>query len=190
MAENIESAAEVKNEAPVGNKTDASSSSSKRDYKEEFKSKMFDIGMGMMKNLLTPPSPAQLAPVPTFTTQIQAPPESQTFSDERLKEVYGEDMPVECFRNIRGYTFEYTPQAQAIGAGDRNQHYGVMAQNLEENPLTRQAVNIDSATGFKTVDTNELTTINTAALGSMAREITELKAQVEKLSRLAGIKFV
>ena len=187
MAENIEKTTIVKNEAPFENKTDASSSSSKRDYKEEFKSKMVDIGMGMMKNLLSPTSPAQM---PTITTQVQAPPESQTFSDERLKEVYGEDMPVECFRNIRGYTFEYTPQAQAIGAGDNNQHYGVMAQNLEENPLTRQAVSIDKGTGFKTVDTGELTTINTAALGSMAREITELKAQVEKLSRLAGVKFI
>ena len=187
MKGNIESATEGKKEPPVENKTDAGSSSSKRDYKEEFKSKMFDIGMRMIKNFIGPNSPAQM---PTITTQVQAPPESQTFSDERLKEVYGEDMPVECFRNIRGYTFEYTPQAQEIGAGDNNQHYGVMAQNLEENPLTRQAVNIDRETGFKTVDTRELTTINTAALGSMAREITELKAQVGKLSRLAGVKFI
>ena len=57
---------------------------------------------------------------------------------------------------------------------DDKPHVGVMAQELEQNPVTAGTVHDNN--GVKTVDTRQLTLANTATLADIAREVEKLKA--------------
>lgn len=103
---------------------------------------------------------------------------SQVVSDERLKDIFGEDTPIECFSKIHAYEFKYTPQAQDIMGGeahvDNKEHFGVMAQELLENPKTSSCV-VKDDNGFLRVDTAMLTMANTAVIGELSRKIQQLE---------------
>lgn len=101
-------------------------------------------------------------------------------SDERLKAIFGDFCPIDCFSRIHSYVFKYKPEVQqAMGNQfgiDNDVHYGVMAQELEQNPFTRSTVHTDPVSGIKTVDTRELTMANTAAIADIMKELQELRA--------------
>lgn len=113
-------------------------------------------------------------------------------SDERLKKVFGENCPIECFSRVHSYVFKYKPEIQEQFGGqagiDNDVHYGVMAQELEENPFTRSTVHTDPATGIKTVDTQELTMANTAAISDIMKELLELRDFKERVLSVIGGK--
>ena len=71
-------------------------------------------------------------------------------SDCRLKELFGTDDIVKLFSHINSYEFKYTPKALRLYNGtkgvDEGTNIGVMAQELEENPVTENTV-IDDENG-------------------------------------------
>ncbi|VVB60760.1 Uncharacterised protein [uncultured archaeon] len=99
-------------------------------------------------------------------------------SDERLKNILGENAPVDSFARIQSYIYKYKPEAQQLLAGqehvDNQKHYGVMAQDLLKNELTKSTVKQDEK-GFLTIDTAKLTTVNTAMIADIAREIVKIE---------------
>ena len=99
-------------------------------------------------------------------------------SDERLKDIFGEETPIDCFAKIHSYEFKYTPQAQEIMQGkdhvDDKEHLGVMAQELLVNPATSACV-IKDTDGFLKVDTAQLTMANTATIAELSRKVQQLE---------------
>ena len=99
-------------------------------------------------------------------------------SDERLKDIFGEETPIDCFAKIHSYEFKYTPQAQEIMQGkdhvDDKEHLGVMAQELLMNPATSACV-IKDTDGFLKVDTAQLTMANTATIAELSRKVQKLE---------------
>lgn len=99
-------------------------------------------------------------------------------SDERLKDIFGEETPIDCFAKIHSYEFKYTPQAQEMMQGkdhvDDKEHLGVMAQDLLMNPATSACV-IKDTDGFLKVDTAQLTMANTATIAELSRKVQQLE---------------
>ena len=99
-------------------------------------------------------------------------------SDERLKDIFGEETPIDCFAKIHSYEFKYTPQAQEMMQGknhvDDKEHLGVMAQELLMNPATSACV-IKDTDGFLKVDTAQLTMSNTATIAELSRKVQQLE---------------
>ena len=99
-------------------------------------------------------------------------------SDERLKDIFGEETPIDCFAKIHSYEFKYTPQAQEMLQGknhvDDKEHLGVMAQELLMNPATSACV-IKDTDGFLKVDTAQLTMANTATIAELSRKVQQLE---------------
>lgn len=114
--------------------------------------------------------------VPSFV-----PVQAQVVSDERLKEIFGEETPIDSFAKIHAYEFKYTPQAQEMMQGedhvDDKEHLGVMAQELLENPATSACV-IKDTDGFLKVDTAQLTMANTATIAELSRKIQKLEEMI------------
>lgn len=148
--------------------------------KSEFLSALSNVADNLSKNK------AEVVQGSTYTMQ------PLSVSDERLKKVFGENCPIECFSRVHSYVFKYKPEVQKAFGGqagiDNDVHYGVMAQELEENPFTRSTVHTDPATGIKTVDTQELTMANTAAISDIMKELLELRAFKERVLSVLGGK--
>ena len=109
-------------------------------------------------------------------------------SDERLKNIFGDNEDIiKIFSKINAIQFTYKdkaheiPNAEERGVDD-DLHYGIKAQDLEKNPLTKSAV-IEDEQGNKLVDTKELTTINSAV-------ISEICKRLEIIEKILGIKVV
>lgn len=104
--------------------------------------------------------------------------QSTVVSDERLKDIFGEETPIDCFAKIHSYEFKYTPEAQEIMQGkdhvDDKEHLGVMAQELLANPATSACV-IKDTDGFLKVDTAQLTMANTATIAELSRKVQKLE---------------
>lgn len=99
-------------------------------------------------------------------------------SDRRLKEILGENAPVDAFAKINAYIFKYKPEAQemygdAKGVDDKA-HVGVMAQELAENPVTSAAVEEDE-NGYLEIDTNKLCTALAAVCADLSRRVLALE---------------
>ena len=104
-------------------------------------------------------------------------------SDERTKtldEKTGEE-PIDAFARINSYLYKYKPEAQAHYQGkygiDDKEHFGPMAQELADNPITESTVQ-PNEDGFLTVDTKQLTMTNTAMIAQLSRKIQELEAKL------------
>ena len=112
------------------------------------------------------------------STASFAPISPTVVSDERLKDIFGEETPIDCFAKIHSYEFKYTPQAQEMMQGknhvDDKEHLGVMAQELLMNPATSACV-IKDTDGFLKVDTAQLTMANTATIAELSRKVQQLE---------------
>lgn len=113
---------------------------------------------------------------------------SKIKSDETLKNVYGESLTdelVEAFSKIDAIDFTYKPEVQEKYEGesgvDDKEHVGLMAQQLEADPITEGTVERDED-GNLEVKTNHLTLENTAVIGELARRIIALEEVVKELS--------
>lgn len=99
------------------------------------------------------------------------------FSDERCK--VAKETPKDiskCLSDIDAYIFKYKNKAQeeAPEYCDDNLHIGVMAQELEENPVLKDVIH-ETEDGIKTVDTASLTMSNTALLADIAKRLERLE---------------
>lgn len=109
-------------------------------------------------------------------------------SDVELKKIYGENLAdsiIENFAKINAIDFSYTDEAKkeynGENAVDDEEHIGIKAQELEENPATKGVVKTDE-NGNKEVDTRHLTAANTAVLSELARRVLELETVVRDLT--------
>ena len=105
-------------------------------------------------------------------------------SDVLLKTVYGDsldDKIIDNFAKISAISFEYNDEAKSKygqeKAVDDNQHIGVIAQELEANPITEGAVKTNE-NGDLEVDTRHLTFTDTAAIGELSRRVLALEEAI------------
>ena len=102
-------------------------------------------------------------------------------SDCRLKELFGTDDIVELFSHINSYEFKYTPKALRLYNGtkgvDEGTNIGVMAQELEENPVTANTV-IDDENGYKNIETNKLATTEAAVLADVCKRLIAIEEKL------------
>ena len=151
------------------------STSTKEDSTEEGKwKKVNDIRKKISEGLNNAGANAQVdGSIANFT-----PISPTVVSDERLKDIFGEETPIDCFAKIHSYEFKYTPQAQEMMRGkdhvDDKEHLGVMAQELLMNPATSACV-IKDTDGFLKVDTAQLTMANTATIAELSRKVQQLE---------------
>ena len=110
-------------------------------------------------------------------------------SDVLLKTVYGDsldDKIIDNFAKISAISFEYNDEAKSKygqeKAVDDNQHIGVIAQELEANPVTEGAVKTNE-NGDLEVDTRHLTFADTAAIGELSRRVLALEDAVKELQQ-------
>lgn len=99
-------------------------------------------------------------------------------SDERLKEIFGSDDVVANFAKLNAYEFKYKPEAVKLYKGkygiDEGMNVGVMAQELEKNPVTENVVN-ENENGHKVLDTRKLTTANSAVLSDVCKRLLNIE---------------
>ena len=114
---------------------------------------------------------------------------SSAVSDVLLKTVYGDsldDKIIDNFAKISAISFEYNDEAKSKygqeKAVDDNQHIGVIAQELEANPITEGAVKTNE-NGDLEVDTRHLTFADTAAIGELSRRVLALEEAVKELQQ-------
>ena len=101
-------------------------------------------------------------------------------SDKRLKELFNDDI-VKAFANINSYEFKYKPEALRLYGEskgvDENTHVGVMAQELEQNPVTTSTVTEDE-NGFKNIDTDKLSAANAAVLSDVCKRLLAIEEKL------------
>ena len=83
----------------------------------------------------------------------------------------------DCLSNIDTFLYKYKESAQKDYGADDKEHIGVMAQQLEENPVTENAV-ITMDDGHKEIDIKELTAQNTALLADVVRRVKALEEKI------------
>lgn len=116
------------------------------------------------------------------SSQLPSSDDSTAVSDERCKlfrRVYGDTDILDLISSIDAYRFHYKPEATAIDPDidPSEEHTGVMAQDLRDNPLTEAAV-VEDPSGYLKVDTKELTMTTFALVTELAKRV---KALEEKL---------
>ena len=102
-------------------------------------------------------------------------------SDCRLKELFGTDDIVKLFSHINSYEFKYTPKALRLYNGtkgvDEGTNIGVMAQELEKNPVTENTV-IDDENGYKNIETNKLAATEAAVLADVCKRLIAIEEKL------------
>ena len=101
-------------------------------------------------------------------------------SDERLKDINDRASNLsKMIEGIDSYKFEYTDEAKNEYPDEAKdgEHIGVMAQELEQNPVTAPSV-VEDENGIKHVDVKELTLEQMAIIADMARRISTLEEAV------------
>ncbi len=78
---------------------------------------------------------------------------------------------------VRGYSYEYKPEAQRSFGQPPGRQVGPMAQDLEKSPLYAGAVT--DVNGLKAVDPQKVTMANTAALGEMDKRLRDIELAKE-----------
>lgn len=126
-------------------------------------------------------------------------------SDAQLKFVDGEESPNVClkqffyddddnrsffdsdildaYKNLQAIVFTYKPEATELDPTQDTEtvHVGLKAQDIEAQPELASAVKEDPESGYKMVDTREMTMQNAAAISEIAKILDELKTKVEQL---------
>lgn len=103
-------------------------------------------------------------------------------NEELLRNVFGnnEDL-IKEFAKIDAYRFKYTPEAQEMYGEERGvdnkDNVGVMAQELEENPVTSSVVSEDE-NGYKMLDTRKLAAADTAVLSDVCKRLLAIEEKL------------
>ena len=106
-------------------------------------------------------------------------------SDEQLKNksVFNDDI-IDLFSKINAYDFAYTDKAKDLYLGnkgvDNDEHVGVMAQELQQNPITDSTV-VKDKNGYLSIDTKELTMADTAVLSDVCKRLLQVEERLNKL---------
>ena len=102
-------------------------------------------------------------------------------NDERLKELFGSDDIVKLFSQLNAYEFKYTPEALKLYNGtkgvDEGTNYGVMAQELEKNPITENTV-VEDENGYKNIEVGKLAAADTAGLSDVCKRLIAIEEKL------------
>lgn len=94
---------------------------------------------------------------------------------------YDDDL-MNAYRNIDSVVFSYNEEGQkldpTVGGEMRS---GVIAQQVEEQPLLNAAVKTDPETGYKMLDMRQIAASNMAAISEIVKALDKLKEQVQQL---------
>ena len=124
---------------------------------------------------------AEKATEATKETTEEVAEDGKIISDCRLKELFGTDDIVELFSHINSYEFKYTPKALRLYNGtkgvDEGTNIGVMAQELEENPVTENTV-VEDENGYKNIETNKLATTEAAVLADVCKRLIAIEEKL------------
>ena len=124
---------------------------------------------------------AEKATEATKETTEEVAEDGNIISDCRLKELFGTDDIVKLFSHINSYEFKYTPKALRLYNGtkgvDEGTNIGVMAQELEENPVTENTV-IDDENGYKNIETNKLAATEAAVLADVCKRLIAIEEKL------------
>ena len=168
--DNVDISTSDKNTTMEENSTPKKEKGSVKDKLGKFGDKMEKVGAVMSAISDVTNNQGQAVPFQNITPTV--------VSDERLKDIFGEETPIDCFAKIHSYEFKYTPEAQEMMQGknhvDDKEHLGVMAQELLMNPATSACV-IKDTDGFLKVDTAQLTMANTATIAELSRKVQKLE---------------
>lgn len=100
--------------------------------------------------------------------------------DERIGELFGNDL-IELFSHLNAYEFKYKPEALRLYEGtkgvDEGTNIGVMAQELEKNPITQNAV-IEDENGYKNIEVGKLAAADTAVLADVCRRLLAIEEKL------------
>ena len=124
---------------------------------------------------------AEKAKETTKETTEEVAEDATIISDCRLKELFGTDDIVELFSHINSYEFKYTPKALRLYNGtkgvDEGTNIGVMAQELEENPVTENMI-VEDENGYKNIETNKLTATEAAVLADVCKRLIAIEEKL------------
>lgn len=96
-------------------------------------------------------------------------------SDEKINSIKDQTTHIsDLASKLNSYLFEYKPEAQEEYGVDDKEHVGVMAQEMEKNPITASNV-IEDENGIKHIDTNQQTLTNLALIADLARRLADLE---------------
>lgn len=103
-------------------------------------------------------------------------------SNDRLKELFNDkDDIVAAFSKLNAYEFKYTPKALDLYEGtkgvDEGTNIGVMAQELEANPVTQNTV-IEDENGYKNIEVGKLAAADTAVLADVCKRLLAIEQKL------------
>lgn len=104
-------------------------------------------------------------------------------SDEKLKDSVEAPKDIsKCLSDIDAFLFRYTDKAkeEKPELTDEKEHLGLMAQDMEQNPVLENAVETQED-GTKAVDIKTLTMDNTALLSDLAKRFDALEGRLNEL---------
>ena len=99
--------------------------------------------------------------------------------NNKIEKLFGKDL-VDTFARINSYSFNYTDEAQAEYGVDAKTNIGVMAQELETNPVTENTVITDD-NGTKHLVTEKLAAVDTAVLAEVCKRLVAIEARLDAL---------
>lgn len=104
------------------------------------------------------------------------------YDDENNRSFYDSDI-LDAYKNLQAIVFTYKPEAAEIDPTQDTEtvHVGLKAQDIEAQPELASAVKEDPESGYKMVDTREMTMQNAAAISEIAKILDELKTKIEQL---------
>lgn len=122
---------------------------------------------------------------PTPSTKEDVPSDEclkQFFYNDDNQGFYDSDI-LDAYKRLNVITFTYKPEATEIDPTQDTEtvHTGLKAQEIEAQPELASAVKEDPESGYKMVDTRELTMQNAAAISEIAKLLDDLKTKVEQL---------
>ncbi len=95
---------------------------------------------------------------------------------------YDDDL-LKAYRNLDSVVFSYNEEGQALDptVGDETRS-GVIAQQVEKEPLLSAAVKTDPNTGYKMLDMRQVAASNMAAISEIAKQLEVLKRQMQQIT--------
>ena len=139
---------------------------------------------------------------PKYNTDVKAKvstnESSNIASDECLKQFFYDDDDrtfhdsdlLNAYKQLDVITFKYKPEATEIDPTQDTEtvHTGLKAQDIEAQPELQAAVKEDPETGYKVVDTREMTMQNAAAISELTKQTDEIIKKLEELEHKIGFQ--
>lgn len=125
-------------------------------------------------------------------SNTSAPASSNVPSDACLKQFFYDDDDnsfhdsdiLDAYKNLQAIEFTYKPEATEIDPTQDTEtvHVGLKAQDIEAQPELASAIKEDPESGYKMVDTREMTMQNAAAISEIAKMLEEIQQKLNSLT--------